>query len=213
MSISENIKRLRESHGMTQAQFGDIAGVTDKAVSTWESGKKEPRMGAIQKLCDHFGISKSDILLDDDDRARLSVQYNVDFDHYLTIALTAVGERIQSRRKALGISAEDLASFLHIPPASVYRYENGDAEQFPIDYLVPTAGFLRTTTSYLLSLTDDPDSVIASPFPGSNLTAAEIELVHRYRRAPQEIRTIVDTALSPYGEQAANPASSEQSVG
>lgn len=52
-----------------------------------------------------------------------------------------------------------------------------------------------------------------SPVPADDLTALEWELVHRYRRAPQEIRTIVDTALSPYGEQSANPASSEQSVG
>lgn len=71
MSIADNIKRLRESHGLTQAQFGEIAGVTDKAVSTWESGKKDPRMGAVQKLADYFGISKSDILLDSSDYDRM----------------------------------------------------------------------------------------------------------------------------------------------
>ena len=46
MSIGENIKSLRESRGLTQAQLGDAVGVSDKAVSTWESGKREPRMGA-----------------------------------------------------------------------------------------------------------------------------------------------------------------------
>lgn len=50
MSIGENIKKLRESHGLTQSQLGDIAGVSDKAVSTWESGLREPRMGAVEKL-------------------------------------------------------------------------------------------------------------------------------------------------------------------
>lgn len=62
MSMASNIKHLRESHGMSQAEFGNIAGVTDKAVSSWETGKKEPRMGAIQKLADYFGIRKSDII-------------------------------------------------------------------------------------------------------------------------------------------------------
>lgn len=61
MSMASNIKRLRESHGMSQAEFGNIAG-TDKAVSTWETGKKEPRMGTIQKLADYFGIRKIDII-------------------------------------------------------------------------------------------------------------------------------------------------------
>ena len=65
MSIAENIKALRESHGMNQAEFGAIAGVTDKAVSTWEKGIKIPRMGAIQKLADYFGIKKSDIIEDE----------------------------------------------------------------------------------------------------------------------------------------------------
>ena len=64
MSIAENIKNLRLRHGLSQAEFGAIAGVTDKAVSTWETGTKEPRMGAIQRLADHFHISKSDIIDD-----------------------------------------------------------------------------------------------------------------------------------------------------
>lgn len=64
MSIADNIKHLREAHGLTQKQLGEIAGETDKAVSTWEKGKAVPRMGAIQRMADHFGISKSDIIED-----------------------------------------------------------------------------------------------------------------------------------------------------
>lgn len=78
MSISSNIKRLREAHGLTQAQFGAIAGVTDKAVSTWEAGIKEPRMGAVQKICDYFGISKSEILLSEEERSLLEQPSLVD---------------------------------------------------------------------------------------------------------------------------------------
>lgn len=73
MGIAENIKRLRQEAGMSQAEFGAIAGVTDKAVSTWETGAKEPRMGAIQKIADHFHVSKSDIIEDADVSAPVSV--------------------------------------------------------------------------------------------------------------------------------------------
>lgn len=66
MSIGKNIKRLREQHGLTQAELGKIAGVTDKAVSTWENGSADPRMGAVQKMADYFGVKKSDILDDND---------------------------------------------------------------------------------------------------------------------------------------------------
>lgn len=64
MGISENIKLLRKQYGLSQKELGQIAGVSDKAVSTWEQGIKEPRMGAIQKIADHFGIQKSNIIED-----------------------------------------------------------------------------------------------------------------------------------------------------
>lgn len=65
MPISKNIKTLRKRYGLTQQELGEIAGVSGKAVSTWELGIKEPRMGAIQRIADHFGISKSSIIEDD----------------------------------------------------------------------------------------------------------------------------------------------------
>ncbi|MGP9043376.1 LexA family protein [Cytobacillus kochii] len=62
MSIGRNIKKIREKHDLSQRELGEIAGVSDKAVSSWEKETKEPRMGAIQKIADHFGILKSDII-------------------------------------------------------------------------------------------------------------------------------------------------------
>ena len=65
MGIPENIKILRERYGLTQDELGRIAGVSGKAVHTWEAGLREPRMGAIQKLADYFHLSKSSIIEDD----------------------------------------------------------------------------------------------------------------------------------------------------
>ena len=64
MPIGENIKRLRAMHGLSQKELARIAGVSDKAVSTWENGTKEPRMGAVQKIADHFGLKKSNLIED-----------------------------------------------------------------------------------------------------------------------------------------------------
>lgn len=64
MGISENIKILRERYHLTQDDLAEIAGVTNKAVSTWELGSKDPRMGAIEKIASHFGIKKSNLIED-----------------------------------------------------------------------------------------------------------------------------------------------------
>lgn len=208
--IGNRIHDRRKELKMTLQDVADRVSVARSTIQRYEAGTiQQMKMPVLYSIAQAISVNPDWLI----GKSAIKETSETGDSLQLSFGLMTAGERIKSRRKALGISAEDLASFLHIPPASVYRYENGDTEQFPIDYLVPTAGFLRTTTSYLLGLNDDPDSVIASPFPGSNLTAAEIELLHRYRRAPQNIKDAVDAVLTPYGEQSANPASSEQSVG
>lgn len=62
MGFAENIKRLREQHKLTQKEFGAIAGVSDKAISKWETNNGDARMGAIKRICDHFGVKKSELI-------------------------------------------------------------------------------------------------------------------------------------------------------
>ncbi|WP_207656061.1 helix-turn-helix transcriptional regulator [Intestinimonas butyriciproducens] len=56
MKIAEKIYRLRTEHDMTQSQLAKIAGVSDKAVSAWEAGTRDPKIKSIQGICSHFGI-------------------------------------------------------------------------------------------------------------------------------------------------------------
>ena len=62
MTMGERIKMLREQRGITQSELAEICKVSDKAVSTWENGRNIPRMGAIQRMADYFGIPKSAII-------------------------------------------------------------------------------------------------------------------------------------------------------
>lgn len=62
MGVSDNILKLRTLTGVTQQQLADIAGVSRSAVSLWEIGKAEPRMGAVQAMADYFGIRKANII-------------------------------------------------------------------------------------------------------------------------------------------------------
>ena len=64
MAIADNIRKLRTLHGLTQEEFGEIAGVSSMAVSQWENGRAVPRMGSIQRIADHFHISKADVISD-----------------------------------------------------------------------------------------------------------------------------------------------------
>ncbi len=70
-----------------------------------------------------------------------------------------VGERIKNRRKALGISADELAAAIGVSRSTVFRYEKGDIEKVPGDTLVPIATALRTTPQYLMGWEPDPDEM------------------------------------------------------
>ena len=60
-AIGNNIKRHRKARNMTQADLAEKIGVDNSAVSMWERGKNEPRMGMIVKVADALGIAVSDI--------------------------------------------------------------------------------------------------------------------------------------------------------
>ena len=61
-----------------------------------------------------------------------------------------IGERIKQRRLELGYTADTLAKMLNKNRATIYRYENGDIENMPIDVLEPLAKALNTTPAYLI---------------------------------------------------------------
>ena len=47
---ASSIKRLREDRGLTQRALAESLGVTDKAVSKWESGRGLPDISLVEPL-------------------------------------------------------------------------------------------------------------------------------------------------------------------
>lgn len=77
-----------------------------------------------------------------------------------------IGERIKQRRLELGYTADALAKMLNKNRATIYRYENGDIENMPIDVLEPLAKALNTTPAYLMGWTDSQQSKEPKPTKG-----------------------------------------------
>lgn len=55
------IKRMRENKGITQSQLADLIGVSDKAVSKWETAKGLPDISLIESLANALGISVTEL--------------------------------------------------------------------------------------------------------------------------------------------------------
>ena len=60
------IKRLREARNLTQQQLAEIVGVSDKAVSKWETGRGYPDLTLIENLASALGVSVIELFSGED---------------------------------------------------------------------------------------------------------------------------------------------------
>lgn len=61
-----------------------------------------------------------------------------------------IGQRMKLRRNEINLSAEKLAEKLGVSKTTIYRYEKGEIEKFPIELVEPIAKALQTTPAYIM---------------------------------------------------------------
>ena len=69
MLIAARIQHYLESKNKTQADLAEYMGVSQATVSNWCNGVKMPRMDKIDKICEFFGIERSDLMVEDKEPA------------------------------------------------------------------------------------------------------------------------------------------------
>ncbi|MDR1905893.1 MAG: helix-turn-helix domain-containing protein [Clostridiales bacterium] len=60
--MGEFIRDLRKEKGLTQEKLGHMLGVTDKAVSKWETDESNPEIRILPKLSEILGVSVDELL-------------------------------------------------------------------------------------------------------------------------------------------------------
>lgn len=63
MGIAENIDALLVMYDISQARLAEIAGADPSSVNHWRKGSK-PRDESIERICEHFGLTRDDLLSD-----------------------------------------------------------------------------------------------------------------------------------------------------
>ena len=62
IKIGKFIAACRKEQGMTQATLAEKLGISDRAVSKWETGKSMPDSGIMLELCSFLGINVNELL-------------------------------------------------------------------------------------------------------------------------------------------------------
>lgn len=62
MLIAKRIQHYMEAKNKTQADLAEFMGVSQATVSNWCNGVKMPRMDKIDRICEFFGVSRTDLM-------------------------------------------------------------------------------------------------------------------------------------------------------
>jgi len=70
MEIGHRLKEVRQSKNLTQKELGERLNVSDKTISSWETGRTYPDIFMILKLYDHFDVSLDELVKGDVEKMR-----------------------------------------------------------------------------------------------------------------------------------------------
>ncbi len=59
------VKEIRLKHGVTQAEIAEVAGVSQRAVSQWETGKTDPSAASVSKIAAKYGEDAESIVFEE----------------------------------------------------------------------------------------------------------------------------------------------------
>ena len=66
--FARNLSRYLQKSGRSQREMADIVGVSSSTFNEWMRAKKYPRIDKIEFMANFFGINKSDLIEDNEDK-------------------------------------------------------------------------------------------------------------------------------------------------
>jgi len=91
MNLSDNLKRIRKEHGLSQEQLAEQLGVSRQAVSKWESEQSYPEMDKVLLICKLFNYNMDELMngnvkeVDEEKQSKINAnKYIEDFFSFIT---------------------------------------------------------------------------------------------------------------------------------
>ncbi|MFA9464745.1 MAG: helix-turn-helix domain-containing protein [Velocimicrobium sp.] len=110
MSFGKNLERIRKGKKISQAKLGEMLGLTQQMVSSYEKDLSSPNVDVLIKIADYFNVSIDSLVEhvvkgadEDNSQARLMRYFEnlneLDRDKCITIVQTLLEDREMSQHK------------------------------------------------------------------------------------------------------------------
>lgn len=170
--IGEFIKKQRTVKNLTQKQLAEKLGVTDKAISRWETGKGVPDVSLLIPLSNALEVSVHEILLGEKIEEEKKIEK---YEETIVNTLTTNKKQISSLHKII------YALFVAVDVVAIYGFTIGADPADAMGLLLGPAFIVTPLVSLLLGLTNIsfklkaifPWIVLISFFPSNYLYWSE----------------------------------------
>lgn len=170
--IGEFIKAQRALKNLTQKQLAEKLGVTDKAVSRWETGKGIPDVSLLIPLSEVLEVSVNEILIGETIEEEKKIEK---YEETIVNTLTTNKKQISSLHKII------YALFVAVEVVAIYGFTIGASPSDAMGLLLGLAFIVTPLVSLLLGLTNIsfklkaifPWIVLISFFPSNYLYWSE----------------------------------------
>lgn len=98
-----------------------------------------------------------------------------------------MAERIKERRRALGMTQEELGAKLGLKKSAIAKYENGRVENIKRSVILKMSEVLECPATYLMGI--DPEYSIDDLKPIEKPDPNDIELLRAYYSATKEVQS------------------------
>lgn len=110
--LQDNLKKLREEHGLTKRELCEKTGISERAYLTYEFGEREPKISVVQKLADFYGVSTDYLLGRPDATPPIDPISQIDIDDKEKAALSKwVALDAKKRHMVLDVMADIVHSY------------------------------------------------------------------------------------------------------
>lgn len=129
--FGENLRKIRNSRGMSQEEFADLLGTSKQVISRYETAQRSPKVSTVAEYAEKLGVSISELTGD----PLSSVRSALSLDTRATQLLRGIGEQLSPYSSDYDAQRTDLIK--------IYDGLNGRGRDALLNY----ARFLNTDPS------------------------------------------------------------------
>jgi transcriptional regulator with XRE-family HTH domain len=160
LSLSDNLKILRNNLGLTQEQVSKDLKINRATYAHYETGRREPDVEMLKLLAKYYNVATDDLL--DNDISSNGTE-------------SIFSKRLKELRKNHMTTQEELAKYLGVGRPTIAGYET-KGKQPSFEILDKIADFFNVSIDYLLgrSNIERPEGMRLMDSPDKNYTDNEI---------------------------------------